>query len=215
MTRATKETWCRAGLEILRAEGAERITVERLCALLEKTKGSFYHHFSDLGAYLNELLRLWEHEHTERVIASTQTESGRRARGERLEAEVRKLDHQLERAVRAWAMRNAQARASLKKVDAQRIEYLSSLHENEDDAALEYAVFIGLQHLGVLEEPARAERLTLRMHRALQALARKADEATDAWPPQARRRPLQGRPGGRVVSTVSTSRGGPSTAGER
>lgn len=177
MTRATKESWCRAGLKILRAEGAERITVERLCALLNKTKGSFYHHFVDLGAYLNEILRLWEHEHTERVIASTQAESGRQARGQQLEAEVRKLDHQLERAVRAWAMRNDQARASLKKVDARRIEYLSSLHANKDDAVLEYAVFIGLQHLGFLEEPARAERLNLRMHQAFQALACKPGAA--------------------------------------
>jgi len=167
MKRATKDTWCRAGLKVLRAEGADRITVDGLCSLLKKTKGSFYHHFKDLDAYLAELLRLWEHEHTERPIEAAQSMTGRQARGERLDSEVRDLDHQLDRAVRAWAMRNEQARASVKKVDARRLAYLASLHSNKDDAVLEYAAFIGLQHLGVLDEPARAARLSARMHRAL------------------------------------------------
>jgi AcrR family transcriptional regulator len=195
MTRATKEAWCRAGIQILRTEGAERITVERLCERVTKTKGSFYHHFVDLDAYFNDLLRLWEHEHTERVIASAQAESGRKSRDERLETEVRKLDQQLELAVRAWAMRDDRARASLQKVDARRIEYLGSRHANEDDAVLEYAVFIGLQHLGVLNEPARAERLNLRMHQALEALASRPGTPGAAAGPSERARGSRGRAG--------------------
>ena len=93
--------------------------------------------------------------------------SGHLALGKRLDAEVRKLDHRLDQAVRAWSMRNEQARASVKRVDARRVEYLASLHSNKDDALLAYATFIGLQHLGILKKPALSNRLNARLRQAL------------------------------------------------
>lgn len=190
--RATKETWCRLGLALLREEGADRITVDRLCALLKKTKGSFYHHFDHLDGYLAELLRTWERDHTERIIAVIERER-RTKRGARLDAAARKIDHGLERAVRAWAMRNEGVRASLDSVDAQRIEFLSSLHGNPDDAILEYALFVGFQQLRIVDDPARAERLNARMHRAREALASQARGTRAAPAPRRGARPRPAR----------------------
>ena len=179
MRRATKEAWCRAGLSLLRNEGDESLTVERLCTALRKTKGSFYHHFADLDAYLIALLAVWEHEHTERPIEVSQRVDDVQQRGERLSAEVRKLDHRLDRAVRAWARRNSSVRASLKKIDARRLGYLMTMHAAAKHpnpkalAEIEYAGFVGLQHLDLLDEPKHAAQLVDLLNEALMLLARK------------------------------------------
>lgn len=46
------------------------MAVEPIAAQLGATKGSFYWHFRDRGAWIEAALQLWEEEHTEAVIAS-------------------------------------------------------------------------------------------------------------------------------------------------
>jgi SAM-dependent methyltransferase len=55
-----------------------------LCAALQKTKGSFYHHFRDMDEYLAALLARWEEELTESPIRATAHEHDPYRRGARL-----------------------------------------------------------------------------------------------------------------------------------
>ena len=94
--RASPADWCAAGLALLRDEGIDAVTVDRLCAALEKTKGSFYHHFRDLDAYLASLLARWEDDLTDRPIREAAREADPRRRGARLDDLVSGLDHRLD-----------------------------------------------------------------------------------------------------------------------
>lgn len=179
MTRASPGDWAAAGLTLLRDEGAGALTVDRLCAALGKTKGSFYHHFRDLDAYLAALLERWESDLTDAPIREAGRERDPRRRGARLDAAVRGLDHRLDVSVRAWALWEPRARAAMERVDARRLAYLRDLYRSaghpdpQTAADLEYAAFVGAQHLGLLAVPSRAVRLSEVLRRALAGSARR------------------------------------------
>lgn len=178
MSRASRRDWLVAGLAVLRDRGHHAITVDRLCDAIDKTKGSFYHHFVDLDAYLAALLQLWEAELTEQPIEVSRAEPDNQRRTARLGEVVSKLDHRLDRAVRAWALRDDRARVAMARVDARRIDFLAELHQSEGEfarlrAELDYAAFVGIQHVDALSStPSRAARLDRELQRALDALGR-------------------------------------------
>lgn len=180
MTRRTAPgDWCAAGLALLRDEGVGAVTVDRLCAALGKTKGSFYHHFRSIDACLAALLARWEEELTDAPIRDAGSERDPRRRSARLDQAVRDLDHRLDVAVRAWALRDARAGAAMARVDARRIAYLTALHrargaaDPRTAAELEYASFVGAQQLGLLAARARADRLRPALRAALTRAARR------------------------------------------
>jgi AcrR family transcriptional regulator len=160
--RLAPHDWCDAGLKVLRDEGMTALTVDRLCTVLERTKGSFYHHFRDLDAFLSRLLARWENTLTEAPIAFAGAVPEPEQRGARLDEAVARLDHRLDLAVRAWALRDERARVAVARVDARRIAYLSELHAaaGADDAqataTLEYVHFLGLQQLCAMTVPVHA-----------------------------------------------------------
>ena len=178
MTRVSRVHWISAGVNILREHGHEAITVERLCEALGKSKGSFYHHFVDHPAFLDAVLETWESELTERPIAAATEEPDPHRRSARLDRVVQDLDHHLDRAVRAWALRDPRARIAIDRVDARRIDYLTELHRAigrgaaaaRTCAELDYAAFVGIQHVAQLAVPQRAARLNRQLRRALDSL---------------------------------------------
>ena len=148
-TRLAPTDWCDAGLALLRDEGMSALTVDRMCTALERTKGSFYHHFRDLDAFLTRLLVRWEETLTEAPIAFAAASDDLDQRAARLDDAVARLDHRVDLAVRSWGLRDARARAAVARVDARRMAYLAELHGvgNADgaraSARLEYLAFVG------------------------------------------------------------------------
>lgn len=149
--RRTRTDWLSAGLTLLRDEGEHTLTIDRLCRAVGLSKGSFYHHFQHADAYRAALLDRWEQLQTDAPIEQT---AGASDPLQALRAVIGPLDHPLELAVRAWAVRDGQARAALQRVDARRTAHLRELHEllghvhAAEIAQLEYATFLGLQTLG-------------------------------------------------------------------
>jgi AcrR family transcriptional regulator len=171
--RASPQDWCAAGLALLRDEGIDAVTVDRLCSTLKKTKGSFYHHFRDRDAYLAALLARWEEDLTEAPIRAAGREPDPLRQSARLDSVVRGLDHGLDRAVRAWALRDPPARAAMRRVDQRRIDYIAELYRRSGRrqprllAELKYMAFVGAQHLGIFASPARTARLGQALNGAL------------------------------------------------
>jgi len=149
--RRTRTDWLSAGLALLRDEGEHTLTIDRLCRAVGLSKGSFYHHFQHADAYRAALLDRWEQLQTDAPIEQT---AGASDPLQALRAVIGPLDHPLELAVRAWAVRDGQARSALQRVDARRTAHLRELHEQlghvhaAEIAQLEYATFLGLQTLG-------------------------------------------------------------------
>ncbi|HTD05845.1 TetR/AcrR family transcriptional regulator [Undibacterium sp.] len=155
--RQPRDAWFNAGLRLLVDTGADALTVDRLCAAVERSKGSFYHHFSDVNGYTAALLDYWQELHTESVMRTVDqlpTLSGKR---QALANMALSLDSATERAVRQWAARNPIVQHRLRKIDEQRVAYLTDLIAklNGDGdlanalelARIEYAAFVGMLHV--------------------------------------------------------------------
>lgn len=193
MARISRNDWLDQGLDALRDGGEGALTVDGLCARLGRTKGSFYHHFEDIAAFLAALLARWEERQTSAPIHHAEAGGSPEQKRQRLSAVVRSLDGRLELAVRAWALRDERAAVVLRRVDARRVDYLASLYASEGRARgaalllarLEYAAFVGAQMLFSDLSVEGARSLGHALDRALELLAR--DEPV-ARPPGATRR---------------------------
>jgi AcrR family transcriptional regulator len=193
MARTKREDWTTAGLEVLRDEGEHALTIERVCVRLSRTKGAFYHHFASLDAFHEALLAHWERQWTEAPIAASL------GRATKLSDAVRALDHTLDIAVRAWALRSPRARAAVRRIDARRETFLASLwraygasmSQAATLARIEYAAFVGAQHVYPGLHGSGAVRLETALRRALQGLA--AHALSTETPRNLRRQKLLGK----------------------
>lgn len=156
MTRTSRQDWVEEGFRLLADEGDGGLTVEALCDRLDRTKGSFYHHFPGRQGYVEALLEEWEERATDRLI-----ETGRS--GGPVEDRLRAVNRQaselrnarLERAIRGWAAREPLARRTQDRVDQRRLRFLEELCEERMGpgvaarrlARVLQLVFVGAQHL--------------------------------------------------------------------
>ncbi|ACO45863.1 TetR/AcrR family transcriptional regulator [Deinococcus deserti] len=152
--RRKRGDWLAAGFDLLREEGEQALTLERLCGHMALTRGSFYHHFKGMPEYRQALLDAWKDSLTEQVIAQVPVSvSGLEALSV-LDQAVTALDHRLDLAFRAWSLRDPAVREAMSEVDARRISALTLWHEQAGHpragnlAQLEYATFLGAQALG-------------------------------------------------------------------
>lgn len=156
MARFSRDDWLVLGLAQLSAHGPDGLRIEPLCAAAARTRGSFYHHFDDHDAFIAALLDHWREWNTDGVIEMVELEAEISGKRGRLNALAAGLDQQMEVAIRRFAATHQQASKAVAEVDETRIDYLARL--NEEDlgiaasrarslAEIEYAAFIGFQHL--------------------------------------------------------------------
>jgi AcrR family transcriptional regulator len=115
--RLSADDWVKAGLKALAREGFTALKADLLAKALGISRGSFYWHFADIGAFQKAVLERW------RDITE---EAG----GERLRSLLRRAftaDAALEIAVRAWAVSDPGARKMVETVDQRRLAYLEKL----------------------------------------------------------------------------------------
>ena len=119
--------WLDQGLETLAKNGFTALKAEPLSKAMGVSRGSFYWHFADIGAYHAAILAHWREVAAEQIIANVEAGSKddnplalllRRVFGERLT---------LEKAVRTWASVDATARAAVQAIDRRRLGYVQDL----------------------------------------------------------------------------------------
>jgi AcrR family transcriptional regulator len=154
--RLARVDWLETGLQALADSGPSALKAEALARRLKTTKGSFYWHFDDIPAYHAALLTLWE----ERTAAALEaTLEGRATAVSKLRATAQMLartgqdpEMTAESAIRAWARDHSGARATLARVDAQRLDLIGRLLAdigiaNPEMARIIYATGIGIPDL--------------------------------------------------------------------
>jgi AcrR family transcriptional regulator len=152
--RLARLDWLETGLQALAETGPSALKAEALARRLKTTKGSFYWHFDDIPAYHAALLELWE----TRVTAALDIALERGATAtSKLRATAQMVaecadDMTAEPAIRAWARDHASARATLARVDAQRLDLIGRLLSdigiaNPEMARIIYATSIGIADL--------------------------------------------------------------------
>lgn len=121
------QDWIDQGLKTLAKQGFSALKAEPLAKAMGVSRGSFYWHFADIGAYHAAILKAWREVAAETIIANVEAaadqENGvllllRRVFSERLA---------LERAVRSWAAFDAAARAAVQAIDRRRLDYAEGL----------------------------------------------------------------------------------------
>lgn len=126
--KVSREDWLRAALAALAATGVSGVTVDPLAKVLGVTRGSFYWHFKDRDALLEEALLLWESESTLGFIEELAAVPDPRARLEALfyGALTDESVGGLEPAIVAHA-RHPVVAAVLARVTERRLDYLTAL----------------------------------------------------------------------------------------
>ena len=119
--------WLDQGLKTLASRGFTALKAEPLAKAMGVSRGSFYWHFADIGAFHAAILARWHEVAAEQIIANVEAASKnadplalllRRVFGERL---------MLERAVRTWASVDPAARAAVQAIDRRRLNYVEGL----------------------------------------------------------------------------------------
>ncbi len=119
--------WLDQGLRTLARSGFTALKAEPLAKAMGVSRGSFYWHFADIGAYHTAILKHWREVAAEQIIAGLEAarkdESPlplllRQAFGGRLV---------LEKAVRSWAALDPVARNAVQAIDRRRVSYVESL----------------------------------------------------------------------------------------
>ena len=123
---STKD-WLDQGLKTLTDSGFTALKAEPLAKAMGVSRGSFYWHFADIGAFHAAILAHWRDVAAEQVIANLEAASGtanplpmllRGAFGNR---------PTLENAVRTWASVDPLARAAVQAIDRRRLSYVENL----------------------------------------------------------------------------------------
>jgi AcrR family transcriptional regulator len=128
MAQRSRKDWIEEGFRILASEGDAGLTVDALCERLERTKGSFYHHFAGRPGYVEDVLAAWEQQATDRIIASGRSDAPVKERLRAVNRQASELKNaRLERAIRGWATREPLARRVQDRVDRKRLEFLIEL----------------------------------------------------------------------------------------
>lgn len=151
MARLSREDWLQAGLQLVTRQGIEAVTIEALCQSLDVTKGSFYHHFKNVGQFRVAMLDYWETHFTQHFITASSEENTPQERLNRLVTMVKETYGIEETSLRAWAQTDPEAQAVVERVDQQRLQFLTELlHDIYADAAtaramaqLFYSVLLG------------------------------------------------------------------------
>ena len=154
MAVVSREQYFDAAMDILATKGAGALTIAALCARFEVTMGSFYHHFRNVDAFVDALLRHWETEQTHRVVELTASGNGSVPKTKILRDFCLQLPHESEAAIRAWAATNPRVAVVQRRVDDARLaavrDVLTSLvppADVEHLALVAMALLVGLQSL--------------------------------------------------------------------
>jgi AcrR family transcriptional regulator len=143
--------WLDQGLKTLVKDGFTALKAEPLARAMGVSRGSFYWHFPDVGAFHGAILKHWREVAAEQVIAGLEASAGevdplslllRRAFGAK---------QALEKAMRSWAAVDPRARAAVQAIDRRRVSYIEGLlkrsglsdHAARARAQILYWTFLG------------------------------------------------------------------------
>lgn len=147
--------WVIAALRALSSGGIDAVKVERLATHIGVSKAPFYWRFKDRKALLDAMLRYWNDDLTNDLIAKAALLPVPRRRLEAL-LELSLEEHtdglsvsHVEAAIRAWAAQDAEVAAFVEAVDRVRVTYvageLRALGAGEQEAeALANGIYVAL-----------------------------------------------------------------------
>ena len=123
----SRQDWVDYGVSLLGESGADAVRIERLCAGLNVTKGSFYWHFKSRADFLDQMLVHWQDKETQAIIDEIEAQAGSPADAiKRLfeKANAGTVNFRAELAVRQWAIQDDKVAQTVQAVDERRLDFL-------------------------------------------------------------------------------------------
>ncbi len=156
--RFTRDNWLQLALDALSRGGVDALKIDNICKLANKTRGSFYHHFTDHNKFIVSLLEYWHENSTALVIDAVKDISDPRQQRAELAKQIVELSATCENAIRGWAGTDERARKVVRQVDKMRLEFLQtgivelakefditlSPRQSHNLAVRDYGLFIGV-----------------------------------------------------------------------
>ena len=119
--------WLDQGLRTLARSGFTALKAEPLAKAMRVSRGSFYWHFADIGAFRTAILGYWREVATEQIIADLEAVSANANPLPRLVRRAFGTKPALENAVRTWATVDPAARAAVQAIDERRLNYVQRI----------------------------------------------------------------------------------------
>ncbi|NIP41979.1 MAG: TetR/AcrR family transcriptional regulator [Gammaproteobacteria bacterium] len=132
MNRKNKQSWLKVGLQVIGDEGVNALTIQRMTEILGITKGSFYHHFTNIETFKSELIEFWANQYLSTANDIPEAPAERLALLDLIMKEGFSQITEPEVAIRAWAQQNEMVRQVVTQVDKVRNQFV-------------YKVFLGLE----------------------------------------------------------------------
>jgi AcrR family transcriptional regulator len=119
--------WLDQGLRALASGGFTALKAEPLAKAMGVSRGSFYWHFADIGAYHAAILKHWREVAAEQIIANLEAASGDDNPLQLLLRRAFGTKPALENAIRTWATLDPAARSAVQAIDRRRQGYVENL----------------------------------------------------------------------------------------
>lgn len=116
--------WLDAGLKVLATNGVGALKAEPLAKAMGVSRGSFYWHFADIGAFRTAILAHWREVSAERIIAGLEAAAATEDPLLLLLRWTFSSRLALEKAVRSWATFDAEAKRAVQAIDRRRMDYI-------------------------------------------------------------------------------------------
>lgn len=140
MGRKSKGDWLETGLKVLGETGVSGLTIERMAAELGVTKGSFYHHFKNIGDFERQLIAHWANQYLSTAATLPENPSELLPLLDSIMSDAFGPVTEPELAIRVWAHQDEMVRLYVEQVDAARrtfvLHVFRSVAENDDQAHL-------------------------------------------------------------------------------
>ena len=120
MPRKSKQDWLEKGLQILAQEGLKGLTIDRMALELGVTKGSFYHHFTNVRDFEDQLLNFWADQYLNTAGSLPEDRSELLPLLDSIMEQTFTPITEPEIAIRMWAHQDERARSRVEQVDAVR-----------------------------------------------------------------------------------------------
>lgn len=154
--RLSADDWIQAGFAVLADSGPNALRIERLCARLKVTKGSFYWHFTDIASYRAALVDAWGslNDQRRRPFENMPGAAPRERLTVMIQTFVDPEHWALERAMRVWALTDGSVLASVQRSDRRVfravhqafVDYGFEPEEAGLRSAVTFAAGVGLLH---------------------------------------------------------------------
>lgn len=119
--------WLDQGLKTLAKSGFTALKADPLAKTLGVSRGSFYWHFADVGAFHAAVLARWREIAAERIIVDIEAQATAETAVPYLLRRAFGVSPALEIAVRSWATHDGAARKAVQGIDQRRLSYIEQM----------------------------------------------------------------------------------------